>query len=1674
MDTSRLERAIRQSNTTVKNWASGIETQAAGIDSAMKKIGGAVAAYFSFQAMAEFSGKVIEARGEIQNLQTAFETMLNSKYKADKMMEEIVDFAMTTPFEMVDVASNVKMLLAMGVAAEDSLATLKSLGDVAAGLSVPLNRIAMNYGQVLTLGKLEGREVRDFAMMGVPLMDELAKNLGKARSEIDKMVTDGAIKFKDVAEAFKTMTGEGGRFNNLMARQMSSVTGQISNLKDRIHHMLNAIGEQNEGIIYAGVEGTTKLVENWETIADVLKGLILTYGSYKVAMMVAYQWHLAENQLIAAKRDQIAAEAIARETAATEAAAAAAKEAAAQEAATAAQNRSTAAAERTKLAKRDLLLATEQLIAAERAYALAAVQAGEAYALGAATEEQILLKKELNAVEKARLQVQETSMAVNKAMTAEVVVNEAIQAEATMVAEQEKIAATNAGTAAETKQLIMNQAATAGEIRHAMSKKLLAAAQALLNATMLNNPYIAAAAGLAAIGYITYKIVTHQTELEKQLTKTNLELHKEKSEVAMLFGELKSLEKGTKEYEAVKKEILELYGKYIPKQLQELQNYKDQEAALKAVNGELEMNIRLKGKQDAKKGLIGTTEEELEKQRKVISKKIEGVLTAEEQGQLKGQIEKTLATYREGVSFVTGKQLGTKELNKEFDAELTKIRNTWASKFGTDNIGKYSDFVSALRKMANATKEFREQNEGIDKAFKQNDILDIPDPRQGQKVFTTAAKERKALQEELIKKTKELKQLEKAEMEVKPGDKKNKALDAIEAKKKEIEEIKDLLGMKTTDEKKAADKQIEQQKKLMDMDMQMGKKRIQNTLETNKQLLEAGLVNTEDFKNLAESRYKYEKETLDKEKAERIKVLNELAGGTPDVPKITTLPLVEQEAYNKKYIALEDKKNKTIQEMGTRTVAFMLHTEEGKNREFIKMAQDSVGIQKAQIWGDYQEELQRINQDEQDALNDLNIAKGGIDEAGKKVKGKYIETMPEQDRDAYNQRRVAAEQKLQDSIGKIDQIAADRTKKLMRDIYQFSVGEAEKERQQIKSRYDEQRKEAAILFSDKMELQKALTAINEQEGKEIEAFNQNLAFKTSSFYEKMFSDIQNYSYVTVSKMASDIDKMLSNAKQTAGEKGETMYIVDYEEIDKEGKAVKKSVTITTEEFIKLRERLTEMQKNIKERNPFKEIGEGYKKLKDAITKNDKKGIADAIQEMNEGFDKGIKIMEEWGQSLDQIFGGQISKTFSTIKELGSGVFKIGAGIGQLATGDIVGGITNTLKGAATLVDVFSRGEKAYREAQKKWMEEIIGLQLEINNLLIDEMQIRKGGNVFIADYAKDALQNARAIQEAQRLFSDQWKKPINVELTGKLTNEYIKDITRIGDSYKNLEEYLTALPIKIGIARKKILGITVGQNDVYGSLFDTYPKLINDSKELNVELAKSVLNMGDALPDATRQALEALIRYQEQINESRKAIEDSISSIAGFVSGNLASALVDAWDNGEDAFNAFKDSVTAGLKQITSQMVYNEVFSQAFTDLQGSMKESLSLTGDQNFTDDFQVFFQKAPLLVKQWQEGMKEAEKQATAAGFDFQGLLDDEKKKGLQGEINRMTEETGGELAGLVRREADDIRVMRDLNKAGINHLVNIEANTFNTVEEAKKMLIELKAINANTKPIFSGIGG
>lgn len=237
-------------------------------------------------ALKNFVTELVNVRGQFQQLEIAFSTMLKSKEKADKLMSELVDIAAKTPFDLQGVASSAKQMIAYGSSAENVGDELVMLGNVAAGVGSQLSEIAYLYGTLRTQGRAYATDIRQFAGRGIPIYEELAKVLGVTKDEVSGLVTAGKVGFKEVEQAFKNMTSESGIYYNLMQEQSKSLTGQLSNLGDAWDTMLNEIGKDTQGIASAGISGLKGLIENYETVGKILIGLIATYGTYKTALIV--------------------------------------------------------------------------------------------------------------------------------------------------------------------------------------------------------------------------------------------------------------------------------------------------------------------------------------------------------------------------------------------------------------------------------------------------------------------------------------------------------------------------------------------------------------------------------------------------------------------------------------------------------------------------------------------------------------------------------------------------------------------------------------------------------------------------------------------------------------------------------------------------------------------------------------------------------------------------------------------------------------------------------------------------------------------------------------------------------------------------------------------------------------------------------------------------------------------------------------------------------------------------------------------------------------------------------------------------------------------------------------------------------------------------------------------
>lgn len=290
-DNSNFINAMNGVRSSVNSTMQQVEASGMSIEDMFKRMAAAAGLVFSVSQAKQWIGQIMNVRGEFQQLEVAFTTMLGSAEKANALMEQLTKTAATTPFDLKGVAAGAKSLMAYGTAAEDVNEMLVRLGDIAAGMSIPLNDLVYLYGTTMVQGRMFTQDLRQFQGRGIPIAEELSKVLNVAKDEIPELVTAGKVTDEVFHQAIVNMTSDGSRFGGLMEAQSKTIKGQISNIEDAIDMMLNDMGKSSEGVINMTLGGVSALVENWQAVGAAILTAAEAFGIYKATLMGMNAWN---------------------------------------------------------------------------------------------------------------------------------------------------------------------------------------------------------------------------------------------------------------------------------------------------------------------------------------------------------------------------------------------------------------------------------------------------------------------------------------------------------------------------------------------------------------------------------------------------------------------------------------------------------------------------------------------------------------------------------------------------------------------------------------------------------------------------------------------------------------------------------------------------------------------------------------------------------------------------------------------------------------------------------------------------------------------------------------------------------------------------------------------------------------------------------------------------------------------------------------------------------------------------------------------------------------------------------------------------------------------------------------------------------------------------------------
>ena len=229
--------------------------------------------------------EMIRVRGEFQSMQTAIETMVG-KDVAGQLIPQIKELAKISPLTMSDMVGAEKMMLGFNIQAEDTIKYLKAISDISMGESSKFNSLTLAFSQMSAAGKLMGQDLNQMINAGFNPLQIISEKTGKSIATLKDEMSKGAVSAEMVQQAFIDATSAGGKFYNMSENASKTINGQLSMMQDALDSVFNELGTKSESVIMDGIQMTTSLIQNYETVGKILAGLVVTYGTYRTAVML--------------------------------------------------------------------------------------------------------------------------------------------------------------------------------------------------------------------------------------------------------------------------------------------------------------------------------------------------------------------------------------------------------------------------------------------------------------------------------------------------------------------------------------------------------------------------------------------------------------------------------------------------------------------------------------------------------------------------------------------------------------------------------------------------------------------------------------------------------------------------------------------------------------------------------------------------------------------------------------------------------------------------------------------------------------------------------------------------------------------------------------------------------------------------------------------------------------------------------------------------------------------------------------------------------------------------------------------------------------------------------------------------------------------------------------------
>ena len=1577
-----LQQGLQRSRESFRSLGESANAELQSMDGFMAKAAQTAAGLFAVDKLKDFASAIATVRGEYQQLEIAFETMLGSKSQADALMAQLIDTAATTPFEMKEIAESSKMLLAYGMAADEVNGTLIRLGDIAAGLSIPIKDLAFLYGTTMVQGRLYTQDLNQFLGRGIPLADELAKQFGKNKSEVKKLVEEGKIGFPEVQKAIEALTNEGSKFGGLMEAQSKTISGQMSNIEDAWEQMMNEIGRSQEENISGALDITGKLIENWRTVGKVVLTAAAAIGSYKAAVVTLAAIRKVSDMATVLNTGQHLRSVLTLEQQAklskmklSTSSLAYAK--AVQTEVHAELQKQKALVQTTQIevqaAEKEIAFATmrekkaAEAVAAKRSQVGAAMMSGNAKRIEAATTALSTAQERLNTAEKAK--------------------NTAIQSLSS------KQAALN--TAAKRVNTLETAANTAAQTASTGATNLLSMAFHGLGKAIMSNPIgllVGAITAAASAMFFFTKSTDETTQMSERFGESAA---KSIQQVDMLGTALMGLDEGTGVYKKTMDELNTILEEYGITQIKEGDN-------IDSINEKRKQAIELikeEGVERQRLNAIQTANDEYEKaieeRRKEVAsifKKVDVAYSGkgenfrmDDSGWMKRHAETLSTIYIELLRKNVGK--GKEEIDRLFRAHLAEMKKKgkevpdaiisgrWESRWGynaSNALKEQSEAINELnegrknsielinasakaakeegeahmtsaerieagaRKILNASKTADELYKNVSKIvkdFSDNTLnfhinvdgeipqwmlnMDLEALKQNGAKFVSAAEEaRRSGKKEFYVSGKAFKTEEglqhgvtltraaqekearqeaarkKAEEDRKQAAKdakaeaKRRAKAAADARKKAEEE-----RMRIALEKHDLEKEIEKYKdSVIEKEYESSLEIRQNTIN----LLEDGYEKERQQIELNYERLLFENKKRSDAMVEAIKE-NKMREWKVANPKATK----EQENAYRDKLDL----NVTKKDLDPSQRAMLAQYESVADKTKVKAAQD---LYTRTIEGFQDYETRRAKIEEEGAKKREEIERTHAD---------YIKALNEEVTKAKAEKQAAldaeahtaAEQREKEALAKLEQIGDSKDR---------------------------------ALAESKQKQEKDIKAVNDEE---IESLQ-----KTSALFVKLFGDASEKSRKELRGVITETENLLSYLRST----DDKDLVASFGFSEKQLHNLKQS----PEKLKDITEQLKRLKDAAKDGNPFGELADA---INDVFKKAEKgenlkplevrlkrlgTSTAEAADEIGKIAAKLSALFEAAGsQNMAEQAEG-LMNAMSTVSNIGKG-FAQGGIVGAIEAGamEVLGYVTKAFQAAAV-------HKKALLDIQKQINDQ----QLQYNELLrAEQREARDLETIFGSDKLTKARRSLLLAKDweddIKRSIKGDFKELVNYRFELEKKEQWqggrkLVDTKAEGDNYG-----LGMFSVKTGHAKSGFFGLGKGR-DLYSGLTQIaeYKDLVKANGHLNLELAKSIAATREFEGDG-KKAFEALIKKEEDFEASLKQMDDYLGGIFGNYASDIMDAVIDAFERGTDAAEAFGDATKKVMRNVVKDMVQAAVL-QPVLQKQTELVKQAYASGDDKKT----------------------------------------------------------------------------------------------------------------------------